>query len=665
MKLTTTGLTLLLPLYVTKPALGDVAVFSNAGATPKSLYVYTDTAYAAIATGANASGENIAFNVSTHETTFAINSAVISTLSASKYTNVAHNAVFGEILGYGNVNTAVGLYALHNALSGASQYGFASEPTVTSAATARAVAASLQVTTAAAAFTANQVTGLMIWDAVKGVGSTITTQYGILIDDQTKGVDNYAIKTGLGTVYFADNTQVIRGSGASLLTVGSGSVSGNHRVDVVGGGVGQDFGYYVSGKPILNTNTSSGTILKIGSNGTDTTFQQLTFYANGIPYASLVPSAFTTLPILCMQSGGFTQGANAARLGADVGANTITNNTRKYGLQTVPHYANATGDLALIAGDSDSATNTIQIGGSLGAFTCATAINFWATANNTTVTGTNVAQFNINGLDVVGRITSTANCALAGTPYAWGFGQVVDVGTTFAVISDISTGGLVVANAYHNGTNWIAKTTNSSSYLVMTGESHVWYSAASVSAGAAASPIEYMRLDSSSGLQLQNVLSTTGDITETTNINSGSLIKIVNNSSGTSAQVIFSAESNSAVVTRMGQFSSGFTTSGIIQPDEGYIYHSGSAPMLYVTAGGDHKWSVDTFGSAIMSLSSAGLNIAGALTISSATMIKTNTAFTNGAGAAAGTLLNAPAAGNPTKWVPFDDNGTIRHFPAW
>lgn len=46
-------------------------------------------------------------------------------------------------------------------------------------------------------------------------------------------------------------------------------------------------------------------------------------------------------------------------------------------------------------------------------------------------------------------------------------------------------------------------------------------------------------------------------------------------------------------------------------------------------------------------------------------MIGTQTAFANGAGAAAGTLTNAPAAGDPTKWIPIDDNGTTRYIPAW
>lgn len=46
-------------------------------------------------------------------------------------------------------------------------------------------------------------------------------------------------------------------------------------------------------------------------------------------------------------------------------------------------------------------------------------------------------------------------------------------------------------------------------------------------------------------------------------------------------------------------------------------------------------------------------------------MVKSSAAWTNGAAAGAGTLLNAPAAGNPTKWIPVDDNGTTRYIPAW
>lgn len=44
---------------------------------------------------------------------------------------------------------------------------------------------------------------------------------------------------------------------------------------------------------------------------------------------------------------------------------------------------------------------------------------------------------------------------------------------------------------------------------------------------------------------------------------------------------------------------------------------------------------------------------------------RSGTAMTDGAAAAVGTLTNAPAAGNPTKWVAIDDNGTTRYIPAW
>mgnify|MGYP001603285648 FL=1 len=52
-------------------------------------------------------------------------------------------------------------------------------------------------------------------------------------------------------------------------------------------------------------------------------------------------------------------------------------------------------------------------------------------------------------------------------------------------------------------------------------------------------------------------------------------------------------------------------------------------------------------------------------TNSASFMIRTSTSYTNGAAVAVGTLTNAPTAGNPTKWIPVDDNGTTRYVPAW
>jgi len=46
-------------------------------------------------------------------------------------------------------------------------------------------------------------------------------------------------------------------------------------------------------------------------------------------------------------------------------------------------------------------------------------------------------------------------------------------------------------------------------------------------------------------------------------------------------------------------------------------------------------------------------------------LIHAVTALTNGAAASLGTLTNAPAAGDPTKWIPIDDAGVTRFIPAW
>ncbi len=52
-------------------------------------------------------------------------------------------------------------------------------------------------------------------------------------------------------------------------------------------------------------------------------------------------------------------------------------------------------------------------------------------------------------------------------------------------------------------------------------------------------------------------------------------------------------------------------------------------------------------------------------TNNSAALIKTGTTLSDQAGAATGTLTNAPTAGNPTKWIAINDNGTVRKIPTW
>jgi hypothetical protein len=60
------------------------------------------------------------------------------------------------------------------------------------------------------------------------------------------------------------------------------------------------------------------------------------------------------------------------------------------------------------------------------------------------------------------------------------------------------------------------------------------------------------------------------------------------------------------------------------------------------------------------------MQVNGGISTNDATAIlRSQVAMNNGAGVSIGTLLNAPTAGDPTVWVPFDNNGTIVYFPGW
>lgn len=84
-------------------------------------------------------------------------------------------------------------------------------------------------------------------------------------------------------------------------------------------------------------------------------------------------------------------------------------------------------------------------------------------------------------------------------------------------------------------------------------------------------------------------------------------------------------------------------TKGVAPIGGGYFYVVAGA-LHWVDAGGvDNLLSIGT---------------AGQLAASSVL-------YTNNAGAQIATITNGPTAGNPTKWIPINDNGTIRNIPAW
>lgn len=59
------------------------------------------------------------------------------------------------------------------------------------------------------------------------------------------------------------------------------------------------------------------------------------------------------------------------------------------------------------------------------------------------------------------------------------------------------------------------------------------------------------------------------------------------------------------------------------------------------------------------------LFLAGGITTGATILHTTSATLTDNAGGGAGTIGNAPSAGDPTKWIAINDNGTPRYIPTW
>lgn len=60
-----------------------------------------------------------------------------------------------------------------------------------------------------------------------------------------------------------------------------------------------------------------------------------------------------------------------------------------------------------------------------------------------------------------------------------------------------------------------------------------------------------------------------------------------------------------------------------------------------------------------------GYGIIDGVYIAGAGYVTWTQAVADGTAGNTATLTNAPIAGNPTKWIAIDDNGTVRYIPAW
>lgn len=105
-----------------------------------------------------------------------------------------------------------------------------------------------------------------------------------------------------------------------------------------------------------------------------------------------------------------------------------------------------------------------------------------------------------------------------------------------------------------------------------------------------------------------------------------------------------------------------------------YVSHPAGGVSFGTDSGGAIQFMTNGRSTVALTLNAAQAAIfagagtfAGTLTVPGVTtpLLATTGTITTGAGAQVGTLTNAPAAGNPTKWWPINDNGVTRYVPAW
>lgn len=94
----------------------------------------------------------------------------------------------------------------------------------------------------------------------------------------------------------------------------------------------------------------------------------------------------------------------------------------------------------------------------------------------------------------------------------------------------------------------------------------------------------------------------------------------------------------------------------------------GAESIRVIPVAGSTRWVTlagSAAGNPTLGVSGGKLAVSAALVLSQVQLLETSVALTNNAAGFVGTLLNAPVAGDPTKWIPINDNGTVRNIPAW
>jgi len=312
-------------------------------------------------------------------------------------------------------------------------------------------------------------------------------------------------------------------------------------------------------------------------------------------------------------------------------------------------------DTLTLTGNATIGGKLIASAGSVGAPSI-----YWGASNSTgfyqiaannvgySVSGVNVLNLLSTGLTVTGTTTSTtfvgAGTGLTGTAASLTAGNVTTNANLTGMVTSVGNATTVVTNA--NLTGPITSVGNATSVASQTGTGTTFVMQASPT-------LTTPNIGVATGTSLQAAV---GNVTP----NTGAFTTLSASGQLTNTRAAGADTTVTHVTTGINSMVMGFNNSGATN-GQGVPNNHG-----YVGPLNAYNLALTCQGVTPVIVSTTGLAVTGTVTATGgATFITTSTALTNGAGASGGTLLNAPAAGNPTKWIGINDNGTTRYIPAW
>jgi hypothetical protein len=185
------------------------------------------------------------------------------------------------------------------------------------------------------------------------------------------------------------------------------------------------------------------------------------------------------------------------------------------------------------------------------------------------------------------RIDSSGNLGLGVTPSAWGVGKAIEIGNSGSVFGDGITAGWsagLAQNAYlSSGGTWRYRNTGiSAGQYLINSNTHLWYNAASGTAGDAITFTQAMTLDASGNLGI-GTTSPAVSLDVARNQNAETQIRVVNANAGSSARsaVVFGNDTSSAAC---GLLLNSSTNTGLSGANALNIYMGLSAPISFWTS---------------------------------------------------------------------------------